>query len=162
MTVERLLQDRGIQDSIRGKVVIADEAGMPSGRQMSELLRLSEQQSGRIVFSGDTRQIQSVEAGNALRVLEKESRLQSVSLTEVRRQTEPGYRETIEELRRDPDRGFDRLDEIGAVREVSWQERMQESARVAKVLRNLCRYQRPGNCARSTTYFRVSSRCPCD
>lgn len=48
----------------------ACEAGMVSGRQMAELLNLAEQQAARIVFSGDTRQIQSVEAADALRILE--------------------------------------------------------------------------------------------
>jgi len=82
-TMQRLLQDQRVQAGIRGKVLIVDEAGMVSGRQMSELIQLAERQSARIVFSGDTRQIQSVEAGDALRVLEKESHLKSTSLTQV-------------------------------------------------------------------------------
>ncbi|RPH76569.1 MAG: hypothetical protein EHM80_14360, partial [Nitrospiraceae bacterium] len=92
MTIERLLQDRHIQAGIEHKVLIVDEAGMVSGRQMWELLHLSEQKSARIVFSGDTHQIQSVEACDAVRILEKESRLKSVSLTQVQRQTVIGYR----------------------------------------------------------------------
>ena len=76
-------------------MLIVDEAGMVSSRQMSELLTIAERQSARIVFSGDTRQIQSVEAGDALRVLEKESRLKSTSLTKVQRQTAADYREAI-------------------------------------------------------------------
>ena len=96
---------------------------MVSSRQMAELLAVAERQSARIVFSGDTRQIQSVEAGDALRVLETESRLKSTSLVQVQRQTAAAYREVIEELRRNPERGFEKLDAIGAVREVSWEER---------------------------------------
>jgi len=65
---------------------VLDEAGMVSGRQMHEFLKLAEQQSARVVFSGDTKQIQSVEAGDALRVLENEPCLKSTSLTEVHRQ----------------------------------------------------------------------------
>ena len=53
---------------------------MVSGRQMAELLGLAQRSGARIVFTGDTRQIQSVEAGDALRVLETESRLKSVTL----------------------------------------------------------------------------------
>jgi len=41
----------------------------------------------------------------------------------VQRQTAQGYREAIEELRRNPERGFEKLDQIGAVREVAWQDR---------------------------------------
>jgi conjugative relaxase-like TrwC/TraI family protein len=123
ITDERLLQDPSILGSVSGKVVILDEAGMVSARQMSDLLRLAEDCSLRVVFSGDTRQIQSVEAGDALRILEKESRLKTVALTQVQRQTRKDYRDAIEELRRHPERGFARLDAMGAVREVANVER---------------------------------------
>ena len=66
VTIERLLQDPRIQSALGNKVLIVDEAGMVSGRQMHELLDMAEKQSARIVFSGDTRQIQSVEACDAL------------------------------------------------------------------------------------------------
>jgi len=74
---------------------------------------------------GVCEQIRSVEASDALRVLERESHLKSASLSEVQRQTAHGYREAIQELRRDPERGFDKLEQIGAVREVPWSERAQ-------------------------------------
>jgi ATP-dependent exoDNAse (exonuclease V) alpha subunit len=122
-TIQRWLQDHRAQTEARGKVLIVDEAGMVSARQMAELLQCAERQSARIVFSGDTRQIQSVEAGDALRILEKESHLKSTSLTQVQRQTAQDYREAIQELRRNPDRGFEKLEQIGAIHEVPWQER---------------------------------------
>ena len=125
ITVERLLQGQSAQTDLFGRTLIVDEAGMVSGRQMSELLELADQQSMRIIFSGDTKQIRSVEASDALRVLERESHLKSVSLSEVQRQTAQGYRDAIQELRRDPERGFDKLEQIGAVREVPWSERAQ-------------------------------------
>jgi len=129
MTLERLLQDQRTQAALRGKVIIVDEAGMVAGRQMWELLRLAGQQSARLVFVGDAKQIQSVEAGDALRVLEQESRLKSVALTQVQRQTKKDYREAIQELRRNPERGFAKLDAIGAVRQVDWQDRAEAVAR---------------------------------
>jgi conjugative relaxase-like TrwC/TraI family protein len=128
ITIERLLQDSKTQAGIQNRVLVVDEAGMISGRQMWELLRLSEQNSARLIFSGDTHQIQSVEACDALRILEKESRLKSVSLTQVQRQTVIGYREAIQELRRNPERGFEKLDEIGAVRETLFLNRPLEIA----------------------------------
>jgi ATP-dependent exoDNAse (exonuclease V) alpha subunit len=120
VTIERLLQEGNLQARLSKQVVIVDEAGMVSGRQMWELLQLAERHSARIVFSGDTKQIQSVEACDALRILEKESRLRSVELQQVQRQISQDYREAIKELRRDPDRGLGRLNSMGAVREVSW------------------------------------------
>jgi conjugative relaxase-like TrwC/TraI family protein len=123
ITVERILQDPQRQALLSNGVLVLDEAGMVSVRQMSELLRLAGQFGARIIFTGDTSQIQSVEAGDALRILEKESRMKGASLREVQRQTDRDYRRAIEELRRDPESGFRRLEEIGAVREVPWSER---------------------------------------
>lgn len=125
MTVQRLLQDHGAQASLSDRVIIADEAGMISGRQMSDLLKLAEEQGARLVFSGDTRQIRSVEATDALRILEKESGLNSVSLTQVQRQSSAEYREAVQELRRDPEQGIAKLEAMGAIREVSWEERAE-------------------------------------
>ena len=123
ITVERLLQDPRTRGDVHGKVIILDEAGMVSARQMADLLRLVEDCSLRVVFSGDTKQIRSVEAGDALRILEKESRLKSVALTQVQRQTRNDYRDAIEELRRNTERGFAKLVAMGAVREVANSER---------------------------------------
>jgi ATP-dependent exoDNAse (exonuclease V) alpha subunit len=122
-TIARVLADPAMSRSLAGKVLIVDEAGMVSGRQMSELLHLSERHGTRLIFSGDTKQIQSVEASDALRVLERESRLKSVSLTQVQRQSAPDYRQAVEELRRNPERGFTQLESIGAIREVAFLER---------------------------------------
>jgi ATP-dependent exoDNAse (exonuclease V) alpha subunit len=87
MTIQRLLVDPQAQTNLHDRVLIVDEAGMVSARQMTALLQLAERQAARVVFSGDTRQLQSVEAGDALRILERESALRSVSLTQVQRQT---------------------------------------------------------------------------
>jgi ATP-dependent exoDNAse (exonuclease V) alpha subunit len=125
LTVERLLQDQQTHAALRGTVVIVDEAGMVSGRQMCQLLRLAEQHSARIVFCGDTKQIQSVEACDALRVLEEESSLKSVRLTKVERQKVNAYREAVQELRNNPESGFERLETMGALREVGWTDRAQ-------------------------------------
>src|SRR6266567_2944151 len=64
VTVSQLLEDQDPQGALRGRVLIVDEAGMISGRQMQSLLHLAEDHGARIVFSGDTRQIPSVEASD--------------------------------------------------------------------------------------------------
>jgi ATP-dependent exoDNAse (exonuclease V) alpha subunit len=96
---------------------------MISGRQMEGLLRLAEQHMTRVVFSGDTRQIQSVEASDALRILERESQMKSVALTGVQRQTHAQYRDAIQTLRQAPEQGFEKLERLGAVHEVPFVER---------------------------------------
>jgi ATP-dependent exoDNAse (exonuclease V) alpha subunit len=83
--------------------LIVDEAGMASGQQMQSSLHLAEDQGARSVFSGDTRQIPSVEASDALRILERESDLKSVSLTEIQRETNSLYRDAAETMRHSPE-----------------------------------------------------------
>ncbi len=117
-TLASLLENPAEQVAARGKVVILDEAGMVSAREMAEFLAAAERNSMRVVFVGDTKQLRSVEAGDALRILERDSQLQSTSLTRVQRQVQHEYREAIQELRTNPRRGFDRLVEMGAVQEV--------------------------------------------
>jgi conjugative relaxase-like TrwC/TraI family protein len=119
MTISRLL-DSPEQASLHCKVLVVDEAGMVSGRQMEGLLKLAEREHARILFSGDTRQIQSVEASDALRILERESQMKSVSLTGVQRQTQAEYRDAIQTLRDSPEQGFEKLEKLGAVREVPY------------------------------------------
>ncbi|MEO8663190.1 MAG: MobF family relaxase [Bryobacteraceae bacterium] len=128
VTLERLLQDLKMREGLNGSVVILDDAGMVSARQMADFLRLAEEGSLRIIFSGDTKQLQSVEAGDALRILEEESKLKTVALTQVQRQTKKEYRDAIQELRRRPERGFAKLMAIGAVREVTFANRAQAVA----------------------------------
>ncbi len=134
MTISRLLEDPKAQTALRGKVLIVDEAGMVSGRQMEGLLKLAEREEARILFSGDTRQLQSVEASDALRILEQESRMKSVSLTAVQRQTQAEYRDAIQTLRHSPEHGLEKLEQLGAVREVPYLGRAQAVASVYRAL----------------------------
>jgi len=128
MTVSRLLEDQELQRTLGGKALVVDEAGMVSGKQMQSLVHLAEDHGARIIFSGDTRQIRSVEASDALRILETESGLKSISLTGVQRQTNPDYREAIKMIRSSPEEGFGKLEELGAIREVHIFDRSQAVA----------------------------------
>ena len=114
----------------RRQVLIVDEAGMVSTRDMTELIGLAKSSGARIVFSGDTAQIKSVEAGDALRVLERESKMHSFALREVVRQTNAEYREAVETIRNHPAEGFAKFEAMGAIREVDWREKPGEVARI--------------------------------
>ncbi len=128
MTVTRLLQDETAQQKLFRSVLIVDEAGMISGRQMVGILELANQEGARIVFSGDTRQIQSIESSDALRILERESKMTSVSLRGIQRQSNAEYRAAIEAFRDSPDQGFAKLQDLGAIREIPYLERGQAVA----------------------------------
>jgi hypothetical protein len=74
-------------------------------------------------------QLKSVSEGDALRVLERESNLKSVSLIQVQRQTNAEYKAAVEALRHHPAEGYERLEKMGAIREVDWRLRGQEVSR---------------------------------
>jgi conjugative relaxase-like TrwC/TraI family protein len=93
LTVASFLQKKELQE---GTVVIVDEAGQIGGKPMLELLRLVSERNARLILSGDTRQHGAVEAGDALRAIEKHSGVQPVELTNIRRQN-PALAKSIEE-----------------------------------------------------------------
>lgn len=119
-TVQRLLVDPIRQAGLAGNVVMVDEYGLLSTRQLHALLELVEKHQARLVLVGDSAQHKSVEAGDGARIVETESRVTVATLTEVRRQSaNPAYRaaaETLASGRMGP--GLQRLDRMGAIVEV--------------------------------------------
>ncbi len=112
-------------------VVILDEAGQVSVKDIRNLLRLLQPGGGRLLLSGDPRQHGPVDAGDAMRVLETHTRLRPAMLHTIRRQ-DPQLAKSIEERRfickyraavRSAARGeieesFDRLDKLNCIREL--------------------------------------------
>ena len=64
--------------------IVVDEAGMLSTRQAHHILRLAERHGASVVFAGDTRQQQPVEAGPGLRLIR--DAVGSVRVDRIRRQ----------------------------------------------------------------------------
>lgn len=67
-------------------VILLDEAGQVSGRQMAELVQLVQSGNGRLILSGDTRQHGPVEASDAMLALERYANLKPAELKRIRRQ----------------------------------------------------------------------------
>ena len=111
------------QAELRGQVLIIDEAGMVGSGDMSELLKLAKAHGARILNVGDSRQIKSVQQGDALRILEKHSDMNRTCVLEVQRQTNKELKAAVMSLRKNPAEGFERLEKMGAIHEVHWRER---------------------------------------
>ncbi len=82
-TLARVLAVKRISDEA---VVILDEAGQVGGRDLRALIRLVEEQGGRLILSGDTRQHGAVAASDALRAIEKHGYPRVATLRSIRRQ----------------------------------------------------------------------------
>jgi conjugative relaxase-like TrwC/TraI family protein len=120
MTLQRLLTDRDRQKELDGAVIILDEAGLVSTAQMLDLLTLSTgDHRCRLILSGDTQQLNSVEAGDAMRILQEHGTLTRASLHTIRRQEHDGYRSAVQDILDGKGvEGFDALDKLGWVHEV--------------------------------------------
>lgn len=122
MTMARfMVSQRDVGRSSGERVVILDEAGLVGTERMAEFLKVTEDQNSRVLMVGDTRQLRSVEAGDAFRILQKESRMQTFRLTSIFRQSGK-YRDAVKALREDPTKGFAKLGRMGAIREMAWRD----------------------------------------
>jgi len=94
---------------------------------MRRLMDVAKKNGNRVILSGDYTQHTSVEAGDAFRLLEKEAGVRLARLTEIRRQTMPGYKKAVEAIAlgsgKAAQKGFDALDKMGWVVETSGHER---------------------------------------
>ena len=84
--VDKLLKlaAKGQLEIGRNTLIVVDEAGMLSTRQAHHILQLSERHDAKVVFAGDTRQQQPVEAGPGLRLIRDVAG--SVRVDRIRRQ----------------------------------------------------------------------------
>ena len=84
--VDKLLKlaAKGQVEVDRKTLIVVDEAGMLSTRQAHHILQISERHGAKVVFAGDTRQQQPVEAGPGLRLIRDVAG--SVRVDRIRRQ----------------------------------------------------------------------------
>jgi conjugative relaxase-like TrwC/TraI family protein len=119
-TVQRLLVDPALQQSLKNQVVVVDEYGLLSTRQLKQLVDITTAQNARLLLVGDSAQHKSVEAGDAARIIERETRVRVVTLSEVHRQAaNPAYRKVAEDLAVGRlTAGLRKLDRMGAIVEI--------------------------------------------
>jgi conjugative relaxase-like TrwC/TraI family protein len=119
-TLQRLFADPTMQEGIVGKVVVVDEYGLLSTRDLKRLVDLGTQRGCRVLLVGDAAQHTSVEASAAARVIERESRVAVAEIREVRRQA--SNREYLAAAKAIANGhigiGLQRLDKMGAVVEI--------------------------------------------
>ena len=84
--VDKLLKlaAKGQVEIGRKTLIVVDEAGMLSTRQAHHILQLTQRHGAKVVFAGDTRQQQPVEAGPGLRLIRDVAG--SVRVDRIRRQ----------------------------------------------------------------------------
>jgi conjugative relaxase-like TrwC/TraI family protein len=87
---------RSHRDDGHRHLYIVDESSLASTRQVNEFLRRLEEQD-RVIFVGDMRQHQGVEAGRPFQQLQ-EAGMQTAHLDEIIRQKDPALKQAVEQL----------------------------------------------------------------
>ncbi len=127
-TLHQVLEDPA---PLAGGVLVLDEAGQVSLREMLALFRAAEKHDFRVLLVGDTRQHHSVEAGDALRILETHSPLARTELRTIQRQKRDDYLAAVRALqKREIAQGFVQLEKMEAVHELRYDHRYAQVARV--------------------------------
>ena len=137
-TVERLLIDSEMQSKMRGQVLLIDEAGLLSVKDMKRLFDVAKQQDARLILVGDSKQHHGVTRGDALRLLEKDTGMKTAVLKDIRRQTNDEYRAAVKAISEGDapgadgdtrlEEGIKRLDDMGAIVEASGEDRYRQIA----------------------------------
>ncbi len=119
-TLQQLLINTDLQQRMRNKVIIVDEAGLISTEQMRDLSRIALENNNRLVLTGDTGQHNSVQAGDALRALQSYGNVVTARLTRIRRQRDPAFRKAVSLLAdKKAYQAFEHFSRLGAVKEIS-------------------------------------------
>jgi len=109
---------------------IVDESSLASTRQVNEFMRRLEEHD-RVIFVGDTRQHQGVEAGRPFQQLQ-EAGMHTAHLDEIIRQKDPALKQVVERLAHGEVReAIDNLRQQGRVHEIpNREERLEAIAKV--------------------------------
>jgi conjugative relaxase-like TrwC/TraI family protein len=114
------------RDHAERHLYIVDESSLASTRQVNAFLRRLEEQD-RVIFVGDTRQHQGVEAGRPFQQLQ-EAGMQTAHLDEVIRQKDPALKQAVEQLAHGQVReAIENLTRQGRVHEIANREERLEA-----------------------------------
>ncbi|WP_263353302.1 MobF family relaxase [Acidicapsa acidisoli] len=128
-TLATLFKNEEMQARLHKQWILLDEAGQASTKEMKQLFQIAKEQKARVLLVGDYFQHSSVEAGDAFRLIEREGGIKYAVMKDIRRQTTPEYKRAVEHINtgtaKGAQKGFDALDKLGWVEEVSGPERHQ-------------------------------------
>lgn len=98
------------EKSDKPRVIVIDESGMIDSPSMAALMKSANENGDKVVFIGDTKQLQSVGAGKIFADMQKYGIL-IASVTENRRQKTDKLRETVQDIKeKNIDKAISKLD----------------------------------------------------
>jgi ATP-dependent exoDNAse (exonuclease V) alpha subunit len=97
-----------------------DEVSMVGSKQMNDLIKASEKVNARLVFIGDTKQLQSISAGRMFQKLQETGAMKTVHMTETLRQKDEDYKQIVADIAvRRIDSAFEKMERKGKIHEIT-------------------------------------------
>ena len=125
-TVWQLLNNKELRESVRDQVILIDEAGLMSARDMARVFALAGEANARVILVGDSKQHSSVARGDALRLLEQKAGIRPAEVLDIVRQR-GAYREAVSAISHgEVAEGFRRLERMGCITEAPGEERYRQ------------------------------------
>ena len=120
----RMPQAEFPQDSL----IVVDEAGVVSNRQMHCLIERAVSSNCRILLVGDTKQLSAVEQGNPFRLLQTRAGLETAFISQNMRQSDEQLKAVVDlcEAQR-PVAAFDLLDAQGKIQEINSVDQLNQA-----------------------------------
>ena len=121
-TVAKFLADPELQVSARGQIILVDEAALLGTKDMAKLASLAKALDSRLWLIGDDKQHKSVARGSSFALLQEKAGIRPARIAKIQRQ-DGTYREVVELARDRPRAAFEKLCDLGWVREMPTAER---------------------------------------
>jgi len=119
-TIAELIQSKEIQQKLKGGMIWLDEAGMIGNKTMNQVISIAQQQDARILLTGDIKQHNSVERGDALRIIQKYGGVKAARISKIQRQKIDGYKKAVELISNGKmNEGVAHLDKMSAIKEAA-------------------------------------------
>src|SRR5690606_24734518 len=119
-TIKALLESTRLQEQTKDQVILIDEAAMVGTNTIKKLFQISQKQNARVILSGDYKQHQAVEAGDAQRYLEHKGKIPIKRVKEIVRQKDNQDLKKVVQLLANGkhDSAFRLLDKNGRIYEI--------------------------------------------
>jgi len=117
-TIADLLQNPKLQDKLKNGVMWIDEAGMVGNKTMNGIIDIAKEQNARLLLTGDVKQHNSVERGDALRIIQKYGGVKPAVISKIQRQKKEDYKSAVKSISDGKViEGYKALDSMGAIKE---------------------------------------------
>lgn len=97
-TIDSFLAAKNNDTGSSKQIWIIDESSQLGSRKMHELMKASQRAGSKVVYVGDVKQLQAVEAGKMFEKLQERGYLKTVRMSEVQRQKDEQYKDVVRDI----------------------------------------------------------------